>query len=383
MKALLLCSTLILATSVLSPAIAEVRFEQRMANPGTIDGLDVGSVQRFNRKIEQIGSMFAAMAEVNAPPANICTRLSGGAHPALLADTLMPRPMATGGASLSLAHFGSRCDSLTTNGIGVVVNSLAAAFPDSERVPFGDRFVFALPPVAWEKPGMVAFKDGKILITRPGTSFYEPVSKGEYLEEIVRQHREQAGHDSQEIVDEFSGDAIWRQWMDVDKPEMVAGNAQMLEDLRGSMSAAELETMRETLAQMVRDTEASIRQVAESTAGLAQDAAATDEVAQRELTQAEAALSALSSAQRGLPACVDAEDPRSAGPDSCPAGTMIVRANPRLFADARSPADVHLVFVSPGTGLAGKHAIEDQHFFDLRLAIHRKIDLEMLAGLID
>ena len=77
---------------------------------------------------------------------------------------------------------------------------------------------------------------------------------------------------------------------------------------------------------------------------------------QQELAAAEATLAALTPAQRNLPACVHPTDPRSAGPDHCEDGTMIVKANPDLFAGAK-PGEVRLIFVSSGTGVH-KHSID-------------------------
>lgn len=375
---LLLSANVLLSYTV----AADNRFAENHEMPEAVPGLQNVELARFNDKILQLGRMFAAMEEVNAPPPKICTNLGVRTHSQILADSLMSRPMATGGASVALAHFKDTCWELTNNGVGVVLNSPAAVVPKSRRIAFADRVLFALPAVKNEAPGRLIFQNGELVFTPVGIPFYLPVTKEEYLTEIIEQHRQQL--DAQrEFSQEFSEQDTWREWLEKEKPAMLAANAETLEDLKGMLSESELEKMRLTLEQMVSQTETAMREMAQMSGELNSEVQQGDETALKELALAEAALAALNQIQRRAPACVDAVDPRSAGPESCPPGTMIVRLNPGLFANVRSPAEVRLVYVSPGVGFLNKLEIEDQHFYDLRMAIYRKLDLKLLAGLID
>ncbi len=361
---------------------AENRFSENKIAPETVPGLSASELTRFNEKILRLGKMFAAMEEVRTPPPKICTNLGIRTHSEILADSLMSKPMATGGASVALAHFKDSCWELTNNGVGVVLNSPAAIVPKSKRMAFGNEFIFALPAVKSETPGRLIFENGELVFTPAGIPFYLPVTKEEYLTEIIEQHRQQLDA-QQEFSEDFAAQDIWREWLEVEKPAMLAANDEALEDLKGMLDDSELEQMRLTLEQMVSQTEAAMQEMAQMNGKLETEVQQGNEIAMQELALAEAALDGLSQTQRKAPACVDAVDPRSAGPENCPPGTMIVRVNPELFSKALSPAQVRLVYASPGVGYLQKLAIEDQHFYDLRMAIYQQLDRELLASLID
>ncbi|MDX1678687.1 hypothetical protein [Arsukibacterium sp.] len=360
-----------------SAAMATPRFEQRTDVPSQIAGLSAEQTARFNHKLAQIAAMFADMSEVRSPPQPLCTRLTVSSHQKLVADSLMAESMAMGGSGVSLPAVtdGTTCSELTNNGIGVSVNSLAAAFPHSERI--NDVF-FALPAVSSQQPGVTVLQNGKILITRPDTPFYLPVSKHQYLSWLLEQMQLQAD----EVVAEYDSDDMWQQWLTVDKPELIASNSETLEQMQGQISAEEFATLKKTLDQMVIDTEAGIRQLAASAADVNQQLPQLASVHQQELAKVQLALNQLTIEQRQLPACLDTEDPFSAGPEICDNGTMVIKANPALFSNAASPADIRLLFVSPGTGLH-MLSFEDPRLYDLRMRIYRKVDIERLRQLLD
>lgn len=373
----ILLTVIINIAMIVMPVSANSRFEQFDKMEQNIDGLTTEQVKQFNQKLEMIKDMFASIRFVNEPPGLLCTRLTTSSHNKLVTDSLMTRSMAMGGSGVSLpAKFdGSKCSDLTNNGVGVSVNSLAAAFPSSERI---SDLYFTLPLIDWQKPGITAFKNGKILITREDTPFYLPVTKQEYLSWLLDHMQMQTG----EVVAEYDADEMWQQWINIDKPELIANNKQTILELQGAVSAEELSSMQQMLDKIVIDSEEGIKKLIEDSASLNTEIDSASEYDNEVVSKIRLALKSLSVAQKKLAACIDVEEPYSAGPDACNEGTMVIKPNPKLFSAANSPADIRLLLVSPGTGL-NMLSFENPDLYDLRIKIYKSIDLNFLSDLVD
>ena len=379
-----LAATLILLATVGNVRAQEIeilgaagRFEQKLDTLDRIPRLSATESRHFNARLEALLDMLRANPTVNTPPADLCTRVVAFTARDALAMTPDARHMAvaTLGVSIPISFDGQRCHPVTGTGMEIRLNSIQALFPDGNRVNNDpeDR-MYRMPELTQLAPGIHRTPGGTVVLTRPGVPLYEPVTKEEYLRALEAEwvggglDGDDAGHDALE------------QWIKVERPALIAENEATLREMAGYLSAAELETMRRNLEQMIRDLDATMQQVGRPQAG--PTAGATDGGAGgSELADIRAQLAALTPAQRRMPACHIIDDYAvSVGEGACPPGTEIGRPSALLFNQAAHGGEVRAITIS--AALEG-HVATDRAHTELVRAIYGSLDLQAMAALLD